>query len=332
MARSPHCSRPDGLRRPHRPLLAVAAVVFALLCGLGSAPVGAVDAATGAPALGAVMDGDVDALSASALTDFAAAAQTMRVSVTVVNDTGQAQPVAVPFGTLLATEAQADQTVAVAGPADTDLTQLAAFGGTPEIVAPPGESTHALTVFCTEADDGAPMTPTPLTHVGLADEPLPTVLRNIAAAAPRDEVAQDAVWWVTDDATLPVPADIAPLLEGVDTAAFAGAPRRVVPDTGYTPRWARAGVVDESFDGGASTPIGSSGSGSGLRIGLWVMLIAAGVVALIVVATRQSSRAGAPVAARTQTGTPGWYPDPWAAGNHRWWDGRSWTSRTRRLP
>ena len=25
-------------------------------------------------------------------------------------------------------------------------------------------------------------------------------------------------------------------------------------------------------------------------------------------------------------GQPGWYPDPWSGGHHRYWDGRAWTA------
>ena len=25
---------------------------------------------------------------------------------------------------------------------------------------------------------------------------------------------------------------------------------------------------------------------------------------------------------------PGWYPDPWARGSHRYWDGQRWTTQT----
>ncbi len=322
-------------RRPRpspRLLLAAAAAALALV----AAPVAAgAQEAPGAPAapaaLGPVLDGDVEGLTAAASTDFDGA-EAMQVTVEVTNTTGAAATVAVPFGTLLATDEAADQTVAVGGPAgDPTLAAVAAAGGTPEVTAPPGQSSHTLVVYCTEADDGAPLEATPLRPVGPAEEPLPSVLRTVAAQDAPTALAQDAVWWVSDDASDPVPADLAPLLDGVDTAAFAAEPHRVVPDTGYTPRWARAGILDESFDGG--TPAGGDvvgGAGPGLGLLVWLLAGAAVVVAAVVLGTRSGRPRPAPAPVATRGA--GWYPDPWGTGGHRWWDGRGWTGRVHHGP
>lgn len=309
-------------------------LVFALA---PAAVAGAEEPPGAAPTLGAVMDGEVTGLDATATSDFAALAPdadrpAMEVVVEITNQGDGPRAVAVPFGTLLATDTEADQTVAVGGPSDDPtLAAVAASGGTPELTAPPGDSTHRLTVYCTEADDGAPFEPTPLRHLGVAEEPLPQVLRNIAAQRPSEAVAQDAVWWVTDDATMPVPEVLAPLLNGVDTEAFAADPARVVPDTGYAPRWARAGVVEESFDNGNGdgSPVGPASTGPALLV--W--LLAAAAVAAVVVIARQTSRprpaAAPPSRPSSGAGRPGWYPDPWGAVTQRWWDGQHWTGQVR---
>lgn len=320
-------------RRSRTPLTRLLVAVVASAAVVMVAPVAATaqDAPTPPPTLGSVLDGEAPGLSATATSDFArvsvdADRPDMQVVVEVANDTGADAVVAVPFGTLLATEDEADQTVAVGGPAgDPTLARVAAAGGTPELTAPPGESSHTLVVYCTEADDGAPFEPTPLHHLGTAQEPLPTVLRQIAVRQPTPEVAQEAVWWVTDDATTPVPAELVPLLEGVDTDAFAADPHRVVPATGYSPRWARAGVIDESFDSGRTTDGSLPAGGVGLGGLIWVLAALVAVIAAVAI----TARAGR---ARTATATvarpAGWYADPWGIGHQRWWDGRTWTART----
>ena len=318
---------PRPALRSARPLVALVALAL-----LASWPAAAGAQEVDAASLEGVLDGEVDGIAAEATTAFSSSADDpddMRVTVEVTNATGAPATLAVPFGTLLATDEQGDQTVAVAGPADDPtLAAVAASGGTPQLALPAGTSTHELLVHCTEADDGAPNDPTPLRALGVATEPLPTVLRALTADPPSPAVAQEAVWWVTDDATLPVPAELAPYLRDVDTAAFAADPHRVVPDTGYAPRWARAGLLDESFTAPASS--GDGADGPGLALLLWLVLGSVVAVVAVVAASRSRSGDVTPVAATRRAA--GWYPDPWSPGGRRWWDGQGWTAETQRRP
>lgn len=312
-------------RIPHRAVLAVVAVLAAVLA---PAAVAGADETAAPPTLGAVLDGEVTGVAATALSSFAGEdpdRPSMEVEITLTNPGDAPVQVAVPFGTLLATDDESDQTTSVVGPTDDPtLAQVAASGGTPEITAEPGTTTVMLTVFCSEMDDGAPYEPTPMHYAGMAAEPLPTVLRNIAAQQPDDWTGQSAVWWVTDDPTYPPPADIAPLLEGVDAEAFAADPHRVIPDSAYAPAWSRAAVVDEAFDGGTQS---SAPPLSGSSAGTWLFwMLAAGAVLgtiAIIAAARRGGRT--PDAARVVVPPrPGWYPDPQGTGSYRYWDGTRW--------
>lgn len=305
----PTSTRTRSGRRSRWSRVAIALALVPLGLLSVTTAVGAQEPSASTPDLGTVLEGRAPGLAAEAST-VAAATTTMTVAIEITNSSNSTQQVAVPFGALFATEGQADQTVATAGPeGDPALAALAAAGETPTIDAPPGTSTHTLLVFCAEADDTYPIEPTRMRSLGIAGEPLRRVLRNIAAQQPANAVGQDAVWWVTDGATLPVPEHIEPLLAGVDVERFAADPQRVVPDTGYEPRWARdgeqdgplyraeqderaAGIRDEQFDSGRSGTTSSTGSGSPVTIGLWLVAVVIGAAVLIGFAVRQASRSG----------------------------------------
>lgn len=296
--------------------------VPAVALGQEAAPADAV------PTLAEAMTGEAEGLEVEAFSAFdTGPPDVMLVELEVANAGDAAATFTIPYGTLLETGVEDDQTFGTAGPYDDPAAVAAAQRGeAPTVTAPPGESIVQLTVFCTQRDDGAPFERTPLTYAGMAAEPLPTVLRNIVAQEADPVVAQDAVWWVTDEPTFPVPEEIAPLLEGTDPAAFAEAPHAVIPDTQYTPHWERAAVADEAFDNGGSGPVAPlPGGGSGAGLVLWLVVLALGA-ALIGFAVHKGRQRPAAVPVRAAMG-PGWYPDPYGRAAHRYFDGRGWTDR-----
>jgi hypothetical protein len=250
------------------------------------------------------------------------------VKLTVHNATDQAVRVDVPFGTMFLPADESQQTVVTSGPRDATLA-VSAKGDAPAFVAPPGDSTHELVAFCGQQFDHSPQFDVPVTYGGVAKAPLPTVLANIAAQEPPMETAQDAVWWVTNEPSLPIDdPGVAALLGGVDTVAFAAHPVKVV-----------AGP-----EGTRAVPVTAILPAAG-RFGLVLTTLAAAlvVVALAVVAHKGRKRAPAAVVGarsgytaynggaggRVGGGPPaGWYSDPWAPG-WRYWDGRRWTAARR---
>lgn len=333
--------RTDG--RTARLVLVTAIVGLAVVVAAPLAA-GAQDAPAGTPTLAQVLDGEVAGVAAVATTTSIDEAE-MGVVLEITNHSGDPVDVAIPFGTLVVTEVEGDQTLAVTPPSSPGVIDVAASGGTPTIEVDPGTSTHDLPAYCTELGDGYPGD-APVTPIAPSDVALAETLRAATVADVDHSTTQSAVWWLTDEPTAPAPDDIAPLL-AVDAEAFAAAPYRVTPDTGYTPSWMReeilpedggsiasgprdeeaVAILDERFDGPASPVSGRDGSGTAGGPLLWVALIGLVVVATVVIAARAGRTAPAALTALGGP-QPGWYPDPWARGTHRYWDGQRWTTHT----
>lgn len=345
MARRPHLVPPgSGARRAARLVLATSVLGLAVVAAPLAA--GAQEAPT-APTLAQVLRGEVEGVTAEATTTPIDEGD-MGVVVEVTNTGDDPLAVAVPFGTLLVTEAEGDQTLAVTPPPTPEVIEVAADGGTPTFEFPAGTSTQELPAYCTELGDGYPFDGAAVTPIDPAHPVLAETLRTATATEADHTTTQDAVWWLTDEPTVPVADHLRGLLE-VDTEAFAAAPHRVTPDTGYTPLWMRdqvttpdddggalgdlapyddeqaAAILDESFQGTGSSGSGTGGSDLGTGPIVWAVLVGLLVVSSVVIAARAGRRpAVAPILART---TPGWYPDPWGGGGHRYWDGQAWTTR-----
>jgi hypothetical protein len=342
MARRPHPVPPgSGARRAARLVLATSVLGLAVVAAPLAA--GAQEAPT-APTLAAILRGEVEGVTAEATTTPIDQGD-MGVVVEVTNTGDDPLAVAVPFGTLLVTEAEGDQTLAVTPPPTPEVIEVAADGGTPTVEFPSGTSTRELPAYCTELGDGYPSDGVAVTPIDPAHPVLAETLRTATATGADPTTTQDAVWWLTDEPTVPVADHLRGLL-AVDTEAFAAAPHRVTPDTGYTPLWMRdqvdtgdggalrglapddeeaAAILDESFEGPGGSGSGPGGSGLGAGPIVWAVLVGLLVVSSVIVAARAGRRpAVTPVLART---APGWYPDPWGGGGHRYWDGQAWTTR-----
>lgn len=274
--------------------------------------------------LGSVMSGEGGGVSATAASSFDDESAT--VMVRVKNTTGSPVSLEVPYGAMFGPAEESQQTVVTAGLEGAEAAAVARTGGSPTIEAPPGESSHPLLAFCGEKLDSSPRGPVPVAYRGVAKDPLPKVLRNIATQQASGTVAQDAVWWVTDKPTLPVSdAGVAALLEGVDTASFAASPTKVVPSESYKPEWdggRRAAMIGPGA-------LGSAGPNALLQ--LLVLLAAAAVASGLVLYLVKRKPAVARVDGSTASAfarPPGWYTDPWSSGQ-RYWDGGGWTDSCR---
>ncbi len=343
MARRPHhVPAGSGARRAARTVLATSVLGLALAAAPLAA--GAQEAPSTAPTLGAVLAGEVDGVTAEATTLSAGVGDgDMGIALEVTNDGEDPVEISIPFGTLVVTETESDQTLTITPPETDEVVDVAADGGTPTIEVDPGTSSTDLPAYCTELGDGYPIDSVPVTPIADAHPVLAETLRAATATGVDHATTQDAVWWLTDEPAVPVADDLRGLL-AVETEAFAAAPHRVTPDTGYTPMWMRdgvaagdgavdgpdqeeaAGILDESFEGPGAPGNGSDGSGAGLGVLLWVVLFGLAVVTTVVLASRAGRRQPATVPALART-SPGWYPDPWGSGGHRFWDGRAWTTR-----
>lgn len=324
------------------------AAAIALLLALTGAP--AVDAqeepapaeptAPAAPTLRDALTGRSTAVSGSASGGFGGD-DTLDVSVQLENHTDAPIEVVIPRGALFETEEPSQQVAVTAGPVD-EVAATVEPGVDPTVTLEPGGNTIELAGFCAQRLDSGPDAVVPMTWMGVAEEPLTTVLTNIAATEPIGEAAQHAVWWVTDVPVVPVPAEVEPLLEGVDTEAFAASPKRVTPDERYTPQWGRDQALnpDDPFgespfpladpSGDGSSPFAADG-GSGGGPGLGLLLVGAALGCLVVSLVVARSTRRTPVVVRASSGStpPGWHPDPRQPGQLRYWNGSDWTTDTR---
>lgn len=321
--------------------LAVLGVAAALVLGAPTAAFAGPPLPPDGPAaddtvtLGQAMEGDVAGLRVEVDSGDDWFAESIVLQIVAHNDTGAPVQLEIEPGTLLEPAQEGEQTVVPAGAVQDVGYERQSGGGTPTLTLDPGSSVHEVEAYCGQETDWG--TSGPYTYGGVAAEPLPTVVREIVAQDPDGYTAQEAVWWVTDRPVVPVPADVAPLLAEIDTAAFAADPQQVVPEEGYTPQWDGGASPDELYGPDSFTvdPLfgQSDPAGPGLPdwSGLLVMAVAAaallGGLAVAHRRGRSTSTVAIPV---TSTGTaPGWYADPWRVGTARWWDGRSWSNHVR---
>lgn len=335
-----------ALRRRVGPVFGIMAVALCTAVATGVwAPVSAQEGPSrpsGTVSLASVMTGEGGGVVATATSSFDDLGAT--VMVTVRNSTAADVSVEVPYGAMFVPAQESQQTVVTGGPRDPEAAALARSAAEPTITAPPGESSHALVAFCGEELDHSPRHAVPVSYGGVAKDPLPKVLRNIASTQPHENAAQDAVWWVTDEPKVPISdSAVAELLDGVDTDGFAANPTKVVPSDSYTPKWAGGGSAVIAPPG-----LGRPGTaGFAAQLGLLLIVLTGGAITLALLVGRKPKARLAAVAPSRAAGPwggpiasppggrppldgvlPGWYADPWSNGQ-RYWDGRGWTDGRR---
>ena len=326
----------------------IGAAAVAVLLAVGAAPVAGAQeepapAEPTAPAPLSIRDvlvGRSTQVTGSASGGFGGG-DTLDIVLLLENETDAPIDVVVPRGSLFESENPGEQVAVAAGPVD-EVAASVEHGVDPVITLDPGPNTVQLAGFCAQRLDSGPYAIVPMSWAGVAAEPLTTVLTNIAATDPSPEAAQHAVWWVTDVPVVPVPAEVDPLLDGVDTEAFAASPKRVTGDERYTPQWGRDQALDaedpfgespfsmgDPGDSGAFDVDGGSGGGPGVGLLILGAIFACFVVAAF--AARAARRTPAVVRTGTVAGAaaPGWHPDPGQAGQLRYWNGSAWTNDTR---
>ena len=325
------------------------AAAIALLIGLTGPGAGAQEepaepaepTAPAPPSIRDALTGGSKAVTGSAKGGFGGD-DTLDVTLTLENHTDAAIVLAVPRGALFETDDETEQTAVTVGPVD-EVAATVKPGVDPTITVEPGEHEFQLTGFCAQHLDSGPNAVVPMTWAGTAAEPLTTVLTNIAKSEPDTTSAQHAIWWVTDVPVLPVPDEVAPLLDGVDAKAFAANPKRVVLDERYTPAWGRDQALDPddpfgdtpfSYDdpagGGDAFALDGGDDGGGPGMGLFLLGAVVACLVITVLVARSAGRK-TPALVRSDTGaTPaGWHPDPQQPQQLRYWDGSAWTNDVR---
>ena len=109
--------------------------------------------------------------------------ETLDITLSITNRTAEPVVLAVPRGGLLASEDHTEQTAVTSGPVDEEPADVT-LASAPTITVEPGTHEVDLQGFCAQALDAGPDEVVPLRWVGVAADPLPRVLANIAQQEP----------------------------------------------------------------------------------------------------------------------------------------------------